>query len=164
MDFSSYIPHMVVLRTFLRYTCTIASGHLWIPPVRSTLFRISLDNSLRWRDTRTILCSYSHHRLTHRMVDHMPSFLRLLMRPLDLYIRRTFSAPALQSFAHRLKSKFPFTYAYLLWFTYQVLVALFVRLTGTCLCNIVVRSQTEDSLCAAYSRVPSLPGSEFIRL
>ncbi|KAJ3019324.1 hypothetical protein NUW54_g113 [Trametes sanguinea] len=36
----------------------------------------------------------------------MPSFLRLLMRPLDLYIRRTFSAPALQSFAHRLKTLF----------------------------------------------------------
>ncbi|KAJ2988163.1 hypothetical protein NUW54_g9201 [Trametes sanguinea] len=35
----------------------------------------------------------------------MPSFLRLLMRPLDLYIRRTFSAPALQSFAHRLKTE-----------------------------------------------------------
>ncbi|KAI0364305.1 FabD/lysophospholipase-like protein [Pilatotrama ljubarskyi] len=28
------------------------------------------------------------------------------MRPLDLYIRRTFSAPALQSFAHRLKTLF----------------------------------------------------------
>ncbi|OSD08229.1 hypothetical protein PYCCODRAFT_1429298, partial [Trametes coccinea BRFM310] len=103
-------------------------------------------------------CSYSHHRLTHRMVDHMPSFLRLLMRPLDLYIRRTFSAPALQSFAHRLKSKFPSYLCLLTMVTYQVLVALLVRLTGTCLCNIVVRSQTEDFTCAAYS----LLGSEFI--
>ncbi|OSD00561.1 hypothetical protein PYCCODRAFT_1437153, partial [Trametes coccinea BRFM310] len=102
--------------------------------------------------------SYSHHHLTHRMVDHMPSFLCLLMCPLDLYIRRTFSVPALQSFAHRLKSKFP-SYLWLLTMdTYQVLVAFLVRLTGTCLCNIVVRSQTEDFPCAAYS----LLDSEFI--
>ncbi|OSC99708.1 hypothetical protein PYCCODRAFT_1438076, partial [Trametes coccinea BRFM310] len=103
-------------------------------------------------------CSYLHHRLTHCMVDHMPSFLHLLMRPLDLYIRRTFSAPALQSFAHRLKSKFPSYICLLTMVTYQVLVALLVWLTGTCLCTIVVHSQTEDITRVAYS----LLGPEFI--
>ena len=35
-----------------------------------------------------------------------------------------------------------------------------MQLTGTYLCNIVFCSQTEDSSCAAYSRAPSLLGSE----
>lgn len=80
-------------------------GHLDIPsifPLRSTLLRILPEGSIPMTPYVAILApsSYSLYLGSHA------SFLRLLMALLSQYIRRTFSAPALQSFAHRLKSKF----------------------------------------------------------
>ena len=87
-------------------------GHLDIPsifPLRSTLLRILPEGSIPMTPYVAILApwSYSSYLGSHA------SFLRLLMALLSQYIRRTFFASALQSFAHRLKSKFLHYYAYI---------------------------------------------------
>ena len=104
MDFLSHLPYIVSL-DFVLYS---VSRPFWLCPVRSTLLQYVLDSSSTCRLTQIVLgtdsasiCSYSSLYL----VSHALLHSHLLMRPLDLYIRRTFSAVALQSFAHRLKSK-----------------------------------------------------------
>ena len=104
-------------------------GHSFIPsifPLRSTLLRILPEGSIPMTPYVAILApsSYSLYLGSHA------SFLRLLMALLSQCIRRTFFAPALQSFAHRLKSKF----LYYLWFICSYLLStcsFFVSLTGT---------------------------------